>query len=73
MGSFSIWHWIIVLVVVVVVFGTSKLRNVGKDLGEGIKGFKEGLKGDEKPGQLGSEKREDAAEAAREEARRKDG
>ena len=43
MGSFSIWHWIIVLVVVVLIFGTKKLKGVGKDLGEGIQGFKEGL------------------------------
>jgi sec-independent protein translocase protein TatA len=48
MGSFSIWHWLIVLLVVVMVFGTGKLKNLGKDLGAGIKGFKEGMndKGD---------------------------
>jgi sec-independent protein translocase protein TatA len=44
MGSFSIWHWLIVLVVIILVFGTSKLKNVGKDLGGAIKGFKEGMK-----------------------------
>lgn len=44
MGSFSIWHWLIVLLIVVLVFGTSKLKNFGRDLGGGIKGFKEGLK-----------------------------
>ena len=44
MGSFSIWHWVIVLVVVVLIFGTKKLRNVGQDLGGAVKGFKEGLK-----------------------------
>jgi sec-independent protein translocase protein TatA len=44
MGSFSIWHWVIVLVVIVLIFGTGKLRNVGKDLGGAIKGFKEGMK-----------------------------
>lgn len=44
MGSFSIWHWLIVLLIVVLVFGTSKLKNLGRDLGGGIKGFKEGLK-----------------------------
>lgn len=44
MGSFSIWHWLIVLVVVILVFGTSKLKNMGKDLGGAIKGFKEGIK-----------------------------
>lgn len=44
MGSFSIWHWLIVLLVIVLVFGTAKLKNVGKDLGGAIKGFKEGMK-----------------------------
>ncbi|MEG0821837.1 MAG: Sec-independent protein translocase subunit TatA [Burkholderiaceae bacterium] len=44
MGSFSIWHWAIVLVVIVLIFGTGKLKNVGKDLGGAIKGFKEGMK-----------------------------
>lgn len=44
MGSFSIWHWLIVLVVIILVFGTSKLKNLGKDLGGAIKGFKEGMK-----------------------------
>ena len=44
MGSFSIWHWVIVLVVVVLIFGTKKLRNVGQDLGGAVKGFKEGMK-----------------------------
>ncbi len=44
MGSFSIWHWLIVLIVIILVFGTAKLKNVGKDLGGAIKGFKEGMK-----------------------------
>ncbi|MFP7723361.1 Sec-independent protein translocase subunit TatA [Lysobacter sp. A3-1-A15] len=43
MGSFSIWHWLIVLVVVVLVFGTKKLKNVGRDVGEAVKGFKQGV------------------------------
>lgn len=43
MGAFSIWHWLIVLVVVALVFGTKKLRNVGGDLGGAIKGFKDAL------------------------------
>jgi len=47
MGSMSIWHWLIVLVVVVVVFGTGKLRNAGSDLGKAVKGFKDGMKGEE--------------------------
>ena len=44
MGSFSIWHWLIVLLVVVLVFGTKKLRNIGEDLGGAVRGFKEGMK-----------------------------
>ncbi len=44
MGSFSIWHWAIVLVIVVLVFGTKKLKNLGSDLGGAVKGFKDGMK-----------------------------
>jgi sec-independent protein translocase protein TatA len=44
MGTFSIWHWLIVLLVVLLVFGTKKLRNLGSDLGGAVKGFKDGLK-----------------------------
>jgi sec-independent protein translocase protein TatA len=44
MGSFSIWHWLIVLLIIVLIFGTKKLRNVGQDLGGAVKGFKDGLK-----------------------------
>ncbi|GAA0771118.1 Sec-independent protein translocase subunit TatA [Ideonella azotifigens] len=44
MGSFSIWHWLIVLVVVVLIFGTKKLKNVGSDLGGAVKGFKDGMR-----------------------------
>ena len=44
MGSFSIWHWLIVLLVVVMIFGTKKLRNMGSDLGGAVKGFKDGMK-----------------------------
>ncbi len=47
MGTFSIWHWLIVLVVVVLVFGTKKLGNLGSDLGKAVKGFKDGVKTDE--------------------------
>lgn len=47
MGSFSIWHWLIVLVVVMLIFGTKKLGNVGSDLGKAVKGFKDGVKGEE--------------------------
>lgn len=44
MGSFSIWHWLIVLLIVIMVFGTKKLKNIGGDLGGAVKGFKEGMK-----------------------------
>lgn len=55
MGSFSIWHWLIVLAVVLLIFGTKKLRNIGSDLGGAVKGFKDGMKSDgtdEKAGEL---------------------
>jgi sec-independent protein translocase protein TatA len=47
MGSFSVWHWLIVLVIVMLVFGTKKLGNMGADLGKAVKGFKDGVKGEE--------------------------
>lgn len=49
MGSFSIWHWLIVLLIVVMVFGTKKLKNMGSDLGGAVKGFKDGMKDGGKP------------------------
>jgi sec-independent protein translocase protein TatA len=53
MGSFSIWHWLIVLLVVILIFGTKKLRNLGTDLGGAVKGFKEGMKTEEDKGGKG--------------------
>jgi sec-independent protein translocase protein TatA len=47
MGSLSIWHWLILLVIVMLVFGTKKLGNIGSDLGKAVKGFKDGVKGEE--------------------------
>ena len=47
MGSLSIWHWLIVLVIVALVFGTKKIGNMGSDFGKAVKGFKDGVKGDE--------------------------
>ncbi|MDR1936814.1 MAG: Sec-independent protein translocase subunit TatA [Candidatus Accumulibacter sp.] len=44
MGSFSIWQWLVVLLIVVLVFGTKKLRHIGEDLGSAVKGFKEGMR-----------------------------
>ena len=49
MGSFSIWHWLIVLLIVVLVFGTKKLKNIGQDLGGAVKGFKDGMKDGSQP------------------------
>jgi len=60
MGSFSIWHWLIVLVIVMLVFGTKKLRNIGQDLGGAVKGFKEGMKeaeGADTSAKLGSQEK----------------
>ena len=55
MGSFSIWHWAIVLLIVVMVFGTKKLRNMGGDLGGAVKGFKDGMKdGTDKAAEAGA-------------------
>ncbi|MEH0167768.1 Sec-independent protein translocase subunit TatA [Paucibacter sp. JuS9] len=63
MGSLSIWHWLIVLVVVVLIFGTKKLKNVGSDLGSAVKGFKDGMKdgaADTPPQQVTANKTNDA-------------
>jgi len=49
MGSFSIWHWLIVLLIVVLVFGTKKLKNIGADLGGAVKGFKDGMRDGSSP------------------------
>jgi len=55
MGSFSIWHWMIVLVIILLIFGTKKLRNIGGDLGGAVKGFKDGMRdGSEKPAEPGA-------------------
>jgi sec-independent protein translocase protein TatA len=47
MGSFSVWHWLIVLVMVMLIFGTKKLGNAGSDLGKAVKGFKDGVRGED--------------------------
>jgi sec-independent protein translocase protein TatA len=55
MGSFSIWHWLIVLVIVMLIFGTKKLRNIGADLGGAVRGFKDGMReGGEKAAEQGA-------------------
>ena len=55
MGSMSIWHWLIVLVIVLLVFGTKKLKNIGADLGGAVRGFKDGMKDSERPSEAGSQ------------------
>lgn len=50
MGTFSIWHWLVVLAIVLVVFGTKKLRNIGGDLGGAIKNFKDSMKSEQEAG-----------------------
>lgn len=74
MGSFSIWHWLIVLVVVLLIFGTKRLRGAGRDLGEAVKGFKKGMGDDDKPaGQLDDQsRRDDASETQRSETKHDD-
>jgi sec-independent protein translocase protein TatA len=58
MGSLSIWHWLIVLLIVALVFGTKKLRNIGGDLGGAVKGFKEGMKDAETPADTQTQQRD---------------
>ncbi|GGD49929.1 Sec-independent protein translocase subunit TatA [Pseudoxanthomonas indica] len=68
MGGLSIWHWIIVLVVVLLIFGTKRLRNVGSDLGEAVKGFKKGMRDEDgKPVErLDDQSRKDETSASNE-------
>jgi sec-independent protein translocase protein TatA len=55
MGSFSIWHWLIVLLIVMLIFGTKKLRNMGADLGGAVRGFKDGMReSGDKPAEAGA-------------------
>lgn len=60
MGAFSIWHWLVVLAVIVLIFGTKKLRNMGGDLGAAIRGFKQGMKEEDADKPALSEAHEDA-------------
>ncbi|AYB59573.1 Sec-independent protein translocase subunit TatA [Ralstonia solanacearum] len=66
MGSFSIWHWLIVLVIIMMVFGTKKLRNIGSDLGSAVKGFKEGMREGSEDKPAGSQQGQQAAGQPRE-------
>ena len=61
MGSFSIWHWLIVLVIVMMVFGTKKLRNIGSDLGSAVKGFKDGMREGQEDKPAGSQQPQQTA------------
>lgn len=61
MGSFSIWHWIIVLVIVLVVFGTKRLTSGAKDLGKAVNEFKKGMRDEDKPAQLKSDTKDDGS------------
>ena len=74
MGTFSIWHWVVVLVIVVLVFGTKRLKNVGRDVGEAVKGFKQGLSDEDadKPRQRLSDERSADADADDVAARRRE-
>jgi len=57
MGGLSLWHWLIVLAIVVLIFGTKRLKNVGKDVGEAVKGFKHGMSDDKPSGELSDQSR----------------
>jgi sec-independent protein translocase protein TatA len=59
MGSWSITHWLIVLVIVIVIFGTGRLKSAGKDVGDAVREFKKGVRGDDEPQRLRDEKRDD--------------
>lgn len=65
MGSFSIWHWLIVLLIVIVVFGTKRLTSGARDLGKAVNEFKKGMSGDDdKPAQLGDQNKRDSENAS---------
>jgi sec-independent protein translocase protein TatA len=73
MGTFSLWHWIIVLVVVLLIFGTKRLRGAGRDLGEAVKGFKKGISDDDKPaGELSDQSRKPSGDSAVDDKPRQD-
>ena len=55
MGEFSIWHWLIVLLIVIMIFGTKKLKNMGSDLGQAMRGFKEGMRDADAPAEKTAE------------------
>jgi len=69
MGSFSIWHWLIVLLVVLLIFGPKKLSEVGKGLGEGMKNFKKGLNDDDEAAPRAKDQTPPAIEASRKDSK----
>ena len=71
MGAMSIWHWLIVLVIIMLVFGTKKLRNIGSDLGGAVRGFKEGVKDGEKSASAESQQKADSGRTIDVETREK--
>jgi len=71
MGSFSIWHWLVVLLIVVLVFGTKRLRNMGGDLGSAMRDFKKGLQSEEEAPKLKADPAPDAEQVASETRREK--
>ncbi len=62
MGAFSIWHWLIVLLVVVLIFGTKKLRNIGSDVGGAVKNFKDAVKDEQVSAKLDGQNRTETVE-----------
>ncbi|HVJ36235.1 MAG TPA: Sec-independent protein translocase subunit TatA [Stenotrophomonas sp.] len=73
MGGFSIWHWLIVLVIVLLVFGTKRLTSGAKDLGNAVKEFKKGMHDDERAAQLKDQSRDaDKTQSSAERERERD-
>ncbi len=70
MGTWSIWHWLVVLLIVLLVFGTKKLRNIGQDLGGAVKGFKDGMKDGSQGGEATKQVEDQAGNTIEGEARK---
>jgi len=70
MGAWSIWHWLVVLLIVVLVFGTKKLKNIGQDLGGAVKGFKDGMKEGTQSGDAAKQVEDQAGNTIEGEARK---
>jgi sec-independent protein translocase protein TatA len=70
MGAWSIWHWLVVLLIVILVFGTKKLKNIGQDLGGAVKGFKDGMKDGTQSGDAAKQVEDQAGNTIEGEARK---